>query len=92
MLSVGGMIGDEDDCRKLDTLNRRQLPFLRKSIDKDPFQIRVPLLTRKERMHLDGAMPCHASWRPSEFEMKNEDFEAYREIYPYFPAYTEMLL
>ena len=92
MLSIGGMIGNDDDGRKLNTISREQLPFLRKSIVADPFNIRVPLLTRKERLHLDSAMPCHSSWRPREFEMKPEDLQAYREIYPYFPAYTEMLL
>lgn len=92
MLSVGGMIGTEEDGRKLQTLNKLHLPFLRDSIVVDPYEIRVPLLTRKERLHLDSVMPCRSSWRPREFVMKPEDVQAYREIYPYFPAYTEMLL
>jgi hypothetical protein len=92
MLSVGGMIGTDEDGRKVKTLNKLHLPFLRDSIVEKPYNIRVPLLTRKERLHLDGAMPCRTSWQPSEFEMKPEDIHAYREIYPYFPAYTETLL
>lgn len=92
MLSVGGMIGTEEDGQKLKMLNALKFPFLRNSIVGNPYSIRVPLLTRKERLHLDGAMPCRPSWRPREFEMKPEDVQAYREIYPYFPAYTEMLL
>ncbi|MGA3267397.1 MAG: O-methyltransferase [Verrucomicrobiota bacterium] len=92
MLSVGGMLGTDDDGDKLKTLSAHKLPFLRSSIIANPYKIRVPLLTRKERLHLDGAMPCRSSWRPREFEMKIEDVQIYREIYPYFPAYTEMLL
>jgi hypothetical protein len=92
MLSVGGMIGTDEDGRKLQTLNKQHLPFLRNSIVMNPYKILVPLLTRKERLHLDGVMPCRSSWRPQEFEMKPEDVQIYREIYPYFPAYTEMLL
>lgn len=92
MLSVGGMIGTAEDDRKLQTLNKMHLPFLRNSIVSNPYEIRVPLLTRKERLHLDSVMPCRPSWKPREFAMKAEDIKAYREIYPYFPAYTEMLL
>ncbi len=92
MLSVGGMIGTEEDGRKLQTLNKLHLPFLRDSIVANPYEINVPLLTRKERLHLDSFMPCRSSWRPREFVMKPADVLAYREIYPYFPAYTEMLL
>jgi hypothetical protein len=92
MLSVGGMLGTDEDGQKLKTLSTRKLPFLRYSIVTNPYRIRVPLLTRKERLHLDSIMPCHAKWRPREFEMTAEDVQIYREIYPYFPAYTEMLL
>jgi hypothetical protein len=92
MLSIGGMIGTDEHGRTLNTLSIEQLPFLRRSIVAKPFHIRVPLLTRKERLHLDSAMPCHRSWRPREFEMKPEDVQAYREIYPYFPTYAEALL
>jgi hypothetical protein len=92
MLSLGGMIGSPEDGRKLNTLSSDQLPFLRRSLSEEPFSIRVPLVTRKERLYLDAAMPCANSWRPREFEFKAEDLQAYREIYPYFPAYTEMLL
>lgn len=92
MLSVGGMIGTEEDGLKLLRLDKRRLPFLRNSIVAKPYEIRVPLITRKERLHLDSVMPCHSSWRPRKFEMKPADVVAYREIYPYFPAYTEVLL
>lgn len=74
MLSVGGMIGTEEDGRKLLTLDKRNLPFLRNSIVVKPYEIRVPLITRKERLHLDSVMPCRSSWRPRKFEMKPARF------------------
>ena len=54
--------------------------------------IRVPKLTRKERLYLDGAMPCADGWLPEEFELSQEDVAAYREIYRFCPAYAELLL
>jgi hypothetical protein len=52
----------------------------------------VPLLTRKERLYLDTAMPCRKGWRPKEFDMKPEDLLVYTQMHPYFPAYIEGLL
>ena len=92
MLSVGGMIGTEEDRQNLRALDRVKMPFMRDSITASPYPIKVPLLTRKERLHLDAAMPCRKSWLPKEFEMKPDDLNIYREIYPYFPVYTEGLL
>lgn len=92
MLSLGGMIGTDDDERHIRALNRNELFFLKDDVTDDPFQIRVPLVTRKERHYLDQNMPCRRDWTPDEFEMKPEDVEDYSMIYRYYPAYTEMLL
>lgn len=88
MLSVGGMIGTEEDRQNLRALDRVKMPFMRNSITENPYPIKVPILTRKERLHLDAAMPCRKSWLPKEFEMKPDDLKIYREIYPYFPVYA----
>lgn len=92
MLSVGGMIGTDEDRRRLRSLDRNELFFMRDDITEKPFLIRVPLVTRKERHYLDQNMPCRKNWSPSAFEMKLDDIEDYRKIYRYYPAYTEMLL
>lgn len=92
MLSLGGMIGREDDERKLRSLNRSELPFLRDNLLADPYQIRVPLVTRKERLYLDSSMPCKSGWKPKDFELKDEEVTEYRKIYKYYPAYAEMFL
>lgn len=91
MLSVGGMIGTDEDRKQIRSLKQKELFFMRNDIA-DPFVIRVPLVTRKERHYLDQKMPCPNKWSPSAFEMKCEDIEDYRKIYRYYPAYTEMLL
>ncbi len=92
MLSVGGMIGTDEDRRQIRSLNQKELFFMRNNITEEPFIIRVPLVTRKERHYLDQNMPCRKNWSPSVFEMKLDDIKDYRKLYRYYPAYTEMLL
>jgi len=92
MLSVGGMIGSEEDRQQVRLLNRNELFFVRDDITQEPFLIRVPLVTRKERHYLDQNMPCRSNWSPPAFDMKQSDIEDYRTIYRYYPAYAEMLL
>ena len=92
MVSVGGMIGSDSDRRKLQSLDREALYFLRNSITDDAFEIVVPNVTRKERLYLDGNMPCKDDWIPKEFELDSDKVKEYRSVYKYFPAYTEMLL
>ncbi len=92
MLSVGGMVGTEADHQKLLSLNRETLYFLRSSLTAEPYDIIVPRVTRKERLYLDRMMPCRDGWIPEEFELEPDKVAAYRNIYKYYPAYTEMLL
>jgi hypothetical protein len=92
MLSVGGMIGTGVERQKLSSLNRRTLYFLKPSLTEEPYEIIVPKITRKERLYLDSMMPCRDDWNPDAFELEREKVLAYRSIYRYYPAYTEMLL
>lgn len=92
MLSVGGMIGGDEERRRIRSLNRKELFFMRDNITDEPFLIRVPMVTRRERHYLDQNMPCRKNWSPSAFEMKSADVKDYSAIYRYYPAYTEMLL
>ena len=92
MLTVGGMIAAESDRRALKQLDEKTLPYLRTRLSSRPFKIRVPLVTRKERLYLDSEMPCDDRWRPCAFEMKQKDVRDYCRIYRYYPAYGELLL
>lgn len=92
MLSVGGMIGTDAQKRQLSSLDYETLFFLRKSLIASPCEIVVPKVTRKERLYLDREMPCGENWTPRDFELSASEVCAYKDIYRYYPAYTEMLL
>jgi len=92
MMTFGGMIGSKAEKRKLSYMNRDGAIYLRMSEKEDPYEIKVPVFTRKERHLLDSAMPCVAGWQPSEFAIPAEHIEIYREIYRFLPSYVEILL
>lgn len=92
MLTIGGVIGTDTERRQILASTFIKTVYSRRDFLRPPYSIRVPRLTRKERLHLDCVMPCPKSWRPSEFELPDEDVLAYREIYRFFPAYAELLL
>ncbi|HUF04858.1 MAG TPA: O-methyltransferase [Aridibacter sp.] len=92
MLSIGGMIASSKDKAKLGNMDWNKLSFVRDDLYIEPFRIKVPLITRKERFVLDASMPSAGGWTPTEFEMRIEDIDAYCEIYRYYPAFTEMFL
>lgn len=92
MLTMGGMIVSNPERRQIRASRLDETIYFRDSFEKEPFRIRIPKLTRKERLYLDSAMPCDTKWKPKEFELKKEDLSDYREIYRFFPAYAELLL
>lgn len=92
MLSVGGMIGSESERLKINGSELIKTSYTRFSLESEPYEIRVPRVTRKERLYLDSVMPCSDKWKPKDFELSSEEILAYREIYRFFPAYAELLL
>lgn len=92
MLTMGGMIATSTERRQIDGCKIINAEFVRRDFRRAPYEVRVPRITRKERLYLDSAMPCRAGWKPKAFELSPNDVEAYRQIYPYFPAYAELLL
>jgi hypothetical protein len=92
MLTIGGMITTETERRQLRASKLDQTEYVRTSLSKKPFSIYVPRVTRKERLHLDPRMPSRKKWRPKRFEMPSRDVQAYRQIFPFLPAYAELLL
>ncbi len=91
MLTVGGMIGAEEEKQLLQHAYLERLPYLRFQENAQPHQIVVPRLTRKERIYLDKAMPCPDGWSPTHFELPDDYVQAYRETYRFFPNYAELL-
>jgi len=92
MVSMGGMVTTKHEQELIKKSSLPAQTYFRDSFDADPYQIKVPNLTRRERLHLDSAMPCSPGWTPAEFELTSEEVAAYNEIYRFFPAYAELLL
>jgi hypothetical protein len=92
MLTMGGMIAANEDKRRLNGSTLKETSYYRSDFDVPPYQIRVPRLTRKERLYMDLAMPCGDEWKPKEFSLDDETVQAYREVYRFLPAFAELLL
>jgi putative O-methyltransferase len=92
MLTLGGMVGGRTERTRITRSSLAKTVYARTNLRDGPFRITVPRVTRKERLHLDRAMPCEESWLPAEFELDAEAVRAYREVYRFLPAYAELLL
>ncbi len=92
MMTLGGMIGSKVEKRKLTSMNIEGAIYFRMNEKADPYEIKVPVFTRKERHLLDSAMPCKDGWQPTEFALPAEYIEIYREIYRFLPSYVEVLV
>ncbi len=90
MYTVGGIVGGNKEARQLRQADFDSSVYIRKSLDIEPYRIRVPNLTRKERLFLDANMPAPAGWLPSDFELSQDEVAAYCEIYRFYPNYVEM--
>jgi hypothetical protein len=92
MLTLGGMIATETERRKVEASAIRLASYYREAFVGEPYFIRVPNLTRKERVFLDREMPCADGWTTEEFEVDADSIRDYREVYRFLPAYAELLL
>lgn len=92
MLTIGGMIGKAQDRRKIRQSRLAKTIYYRDDFKRRPYEIKVPKLTRKERLHLDSLMPSSKKWDSKVFQQEDKDVQAYREIYRFLPAYAELLL
>ena len=92
MLTLGGMICAPEDKRRIVAAGLDNTIYYRCSFDGPPFNLHIPRFTKKERLHLDRAMPCADHWVPDEFETTEEDVKAYRDVYRFLPSYAELVL
>jgi len=92
MLTIGGVIGSSIEKEALDNMNVEGAEYLRREPDSEPYEIKVPPFTRRERYLLDPHMPCEGAWQPDDFKFPDEHIEIYREIYRYLPVYAELLI
>lgn len=91
MVTLGGMIGDAAVEQRIDACDWSEAWYLRRGDDDAPYRIRIPRLTRRERLLLDQQMPGDPSWHPRAFELSQEELAAYREIHRFYPLYGELL-
>jgi hypothetical protein len=92
MLSIGGMVAGPHERAQLTECQIQTAQYYKADFESQPYRIKVPNLTRKERLYLDREMPSDPMWTPSEFDLPVGDLEAYREIYRFFPPFAELLL
>ncbi|MCB0747311.1 MAG: hypothetical protein KDC90_07590 [Ignavibacteriae bacterium] len=90
MITIGYMICDSADKRRLKKIDFAECPFVVKKMEDSLYDIHVPKLTRKERSYLDSHMPRKGKWRPGEFHLAEEDLDAYNKIYRFNPSYAEL--
>jgi hypothetical protein len=93
MLTMGGMLVTRQEQGLLQGLRsqvQNEKWYLRFSWKEPPCKIVVPHLTRKERIFLEGSMPAAKGWTPKSFELSEDDVEAYRRIYRFYPVYAEL--
>lgn len=92
MLTVGCMIADPAQRASVMSSRLPQAVYYRGDFAETPYEIHVPVVTRRERLRLDAAMPCAVRWKPAEFQIPERDLRAYKEVYRFLPAYAELLL
>jgi len=92
MLTMGGMIAGRAEKRQLRASTMGETVYYRDDFQGPPFEIKVPRLTRKERIYLDREMPCSDDWVPEDFDLDPEDVRHYRDIYRFLPAFAEISL
>ena len=92
MLTIGCMIGTRYEGRLVRRSGLDDQIYSRDDFSREPYRIRVPIVTRRERAYLDRAMPCADGWAPEDFEMDPEEAALYRDVYRFLPAYAELLL
>jgi len=91
MLTIGGMIGNKKDKTRIKQSRFAKADYTRLSLTSVPYEIRVPILTRKEHIFLECEMPSPDGWIPLDFEISKNDIEAYRRVYRFCPSYAELL-
>ena len=92
MVSVGVELGGEEEANSLDKIQKTGADYVVRDFGCTPFYIDVPVLTRKERLHLDGVMPSRDYAKIRSCGLSKDVFDKFGRIYRFFPSYGELLL
>ena len=91
MVTLGVQLGGKREAEKLDRIGDG-VEYLIRDFGNMPFKIDVPVLTRKERLHLESVMPSMDYSKVQSSGLDHDLFEKFGRIYRFFPSYGELLL
>ena len=92
MITVGAQIGGAKEASFLDRVQESGAYYMVRDFADKPFSIDVPVITRKERFHLDSAMPSKDFESIKALGISKEIFDNFAQIYRFYPIYSELLL
>jgi hypothetical protein len=87
MLSIGGVLYDEELSEQLRRCAFEGLPFFRGG--EDAYRIEVPKLTFRELRHLDQQLPCDGNKALEGKSIPEGDLQRYGSMYRWFPTFAE---
>jgi hypothetical protein len=90
MLTIGGIIGTEEDEQILQKSKILNHKFVR--ISRDPLEISVPPLTVREKHWLDSHLDGNFTVKRLKFELEEDLLANYCKFYKEYPTYMETLL
>ena len=88
MVTIGGMLCGPTEAQVLRDSNIQQLDFVSPTT---AFEIRLPILTQKEKRSLDQLLPYinPPDLDSLDFEIKQAELDAYRRFYIEYPVFNE---
>ncbi|HEY3963697.1 MAG TPA: O-methyltransferase [Planctomycetaceae bacterium] len=90
MLTIGGMIGTEEDQNRLEETGFLDEEFI--CTDREPMVISVPPLTLREKHWLDSRIDDNLRVKDLPFEIEAAVLANYRRFYKQYPMFVEALV
>lgn len=89
MMTVGGVLYENKDEAVLKQCNFESLDFVKPGAE--PFTIEMPILTQRERRHLDSLLPA-GMLEDLDIGLTKDEIANYQRVYRYFPSFIEVEL
>ena len=92
MATLGVQLGGKTELDNLNRIKDSGATYLVLEFDVPPFHIDVPILTRRERILFESAMPSADYGKARASGVREEDFKKFANVYRFLPSYAELLL
>lgn len=89
MTTIGGVVLNESDAEKFDSLDFTHLAFVNKSRGTDAFSLKIPPLTYKEAIKIFEHLPCEDYSSIRVPGLNAEQINQIAKVYRYYPFYLE---